>query len=57
MPPSHGNWGAELPVVYRWAYAYGVPGAPEDFVAQTIPPDRVQASGGGQEEPAPQPAE
>ena len=27
-PPGHGNWGKELPVVYRWAYDYSVPGAP-----------------------------
>src|SRR6185503_4155358 len=26
-PPKHGNWGPKLPVVYRWAYDYGVPGA------------------------------
>ena len=32
-PPVHGNWGPQLPVVYRWAYAYGVPGAREDFIA------------------------
>ena len=58
MPPGHGNFGPELPVVYRWAYAYGVPGAPEDFVAQDIPPDQVAAGAGGdQEEPTPQPAE
>ncbi len=46
FPPGHGNFGAELPVVYRWAYAYGVPGAPEDFVPQNLAPDRV-ATGGG----------
>ncbi|MBW3163254.1 cytochrome c oxidase subunit I [Ferrimonas balearica] len=34
-PPGHGNWGPELPVVYRWAYDYSVPGAPEDFLPQT----------------------
>src|SRR5262249_45645751 len=28
-PPGHGNWGKELPVVYRWAYDYSVPGAKE----------------------------
>ncbi len=33
-PPPHGNWGDELPVVYRWAYDYSVPGAPEDFIPQ-----------------------
>ncbi len=34
-PPGHGNWGPALPVVYRWAYDYSVPGAPEDFLPQT----------------------
>jgi cytochrome c oxidase subunit 1 len=38
-PPVHGNWGPTLPVVYRWAYAYSVPGAPEDFIAQDAPPE------------------
>ncbi len=37
-PPAHGNWGPELPVVYRWAYAYSVPGADKDFVPQNEPP-------------------
>jgi cytochrome c oxidase subunit I len=36
-PPRHGNWGRELPVVYRWAYDYSVPGAPKDYLAQTDP--------------------
>jgi cytochrome c oxidase subunit I len=36
-PPGHGNWGRELPIVYRWAYDYSVPGAPEDFIAQDDP--------------------
>ncbi|MGR4868695.1 cbb3-type cytochrome c oxidase subunit I [Variovorax sp. LARHSF232] len=38
-PPVHGNWGPQLPVVYRWAYAYGVKGAPEDYIAQNAPPE------------------
>ncbi|WP_019561800.1 cytochrome c oxidase subunit I [Caldimonas manganoxidans] len=38
-PPRHGNWGPSLPVVYRWAYAYSVPGAPRDYIAQTEPPE------------------
>jgi len=38
-PPPHGNWGKELPVVYRWAYDYNVPGAKEDFVPQNQPPE------------------
>ena len=37
-PPGHGNWGRELPVVYRWAYDYSVPGAEQDFVPQNQPP-------------------
>ncbi|HWW05338.1 cytochrome c oxidase subunit I [Collimonas sp.] len=37
-PPAHGNWGELLPVVYRGAYTYSVPGAPEDFIAQNVPP-------------------
>ena len=40
-PPKHGNWGDELPIVYRWAYDFGVPGAPLDYVAQTVPPEEV----------------
>ncbi len=36
-PPRHGNWGDELPVVYRWAYDYSVPGARHDFIAQNDP--------------------
>jgi cytochrome c oxidase subunit 1 len=43
-PPHHGNWGATLPTVHRWAYAYSVPGAKEDFIAQNAP-----AADGGQE--------
>jgi len=37
-PPEHGNWGPELPRVYRWAYAYSVPGAEKDFITQIEPP-------------------
>ncbi len=36
-PPKHGNWGPQLPVVYRGPYAYSVPGAPEDFIPQNAP--------------------
>ncbi|EPR15634.1 cytochrome C oxidase [Agrobacterium sp. TS43] len=36
-PPVHGNWGKELPVVYRWPYDYSVPGAAEDFLPQNQP--------------------
>jgi cytochrome c oxidase subunit 1 len=37
-PPTHGNWGKDLPLVYRWAYDYNVPGAAQDFVPQNQPP-------------------
>lgn len=33
-PPIHGNWGDKLPVVYRWAYDYSVPGHKTDFTPQ-----------------------
>ena len=37
-PPGHGNFGKELPIVYRWAYDYSVPGADRDFIPQNEPP-------------------
>ena len=37
-PPGHGNFGPELPPVYRWAYAFSVPGAKQDFLPQNMPP-------------------
>ena len=40
-PPKHGNWGPELPVVYRWAYDYSVPGCRDDFIPQNVAPDDV----------------
>ena len=39
-PPKHGNFGPTLPVVYRWAYDYSVPGADRDFIPQNQPPGR-----------------
>jgi cytochrome c oxidase subunit I len=42
-PPTHGNFGKELPVVYRWAYDYSVPGVKEDFIPQNVPPNEVAA--------------
>jgi cytochrome c oxidase subunit 1 len=44
-PPKHGNWGKELPVVYRWAYDYNVPGAPRDFIPQNEPPGDFESTG------------
>jgi cytochrome c oxidase subunit 1 len=37
-PPKHGNFGPTLPLVYRWAYDYSVPGAEQDFIPQNVPP-------------------
>lgn len=36
FPPKHGNWGKLLPVVYRWAYDFSVPGAKDDFIPQNV---------------------
>tara|TARA_B100001778_G_scaffold158175_1_gene130007 strand:- start:177 stop:965 length:789 start_codon:yes stop_codon:yes gene_type:complete len=41
VPPTHGNFGKELPVVYRWAYDYSVPGADQDYITQDTPPSAV----------------
>jgi cytochrome c oxidase subunit I len=46
-PPKHLNWGPQWPVVHRWAYAYSVPGALEDFIAQNAP----ASAGGAEPEP------
>jgi cytochrome c oxidase subunit 1 len=43
-PPGHGNWGKELPVVYRWAYDYSVPGAEQDFLPQNQPPGPTEGA-------------
>ena len=45
-PPGHGNFGKELPLVYRWAYDYGVPGAADDFIPQDEPPGANAPAGG-----------
>ncbi len=45
VPPGHGNFGDDLPLVYRWAYDYGVPGAEEDFIPQNVAPGETEASG------------
>jgi cytochrome c oxidase subunit I len=42
-PPIHGNFGKELPAVYRWAYDYSVPGIKEDFIPQNVAPKDVAA--------------
>ncbi len=42
-PPTHGNFGPELPTVHRWAYDYSVPGVKHDFIPQNVPPSEVAA--------------
>jgi cytochrome c oxidase subunit 1 len=41
-PPPFDNFGGHEPVVYRGAYEYGVPGAPQDYVMQTDPVKTAQ---------------
>jgi cytochrome c oxidase subunit 1 len=41
-PPPHGNFD-RMPVVYRGPYEYSAPGAREDFLLQTDPPDPTMA--------------
>tara|TARA_E500000331_G_C16746091_1_gene493224 strand:- start:135 stop:536 length:402 start_codon:yes stop_codon:yes gene_type:complete len=48
IPAEHGNFGKNLPIVYRWAYAYGVPNAAQDFVPQNLPPELVATHIGNQ---------
>ena len=46
QPPIHGNFGKELPVVYRWAYDYSVPGAEDDYIPQDVPNEDVKLADG-----------
>jgi cytochrome c oxidase subunit 1 len=41
MPPGHGNFGKELPLVYRWAYDFSVPGVVDDYLPQNVSPKDV----------------
>jgi cytochrome c oxidase subunit 1 len=41
-PPIHGNFGPELPLVYRWAYDFSVPGVVNDFIPQNVAPQDVK---------------
>jgi cytochrome c oxidase subunit 1 len=44
-PPPFDNFGGVVPVVYRGAYEFAVPGAPNDYIMQTEP----EATEGGSE--------
>ena len=58
-PPGHGNFGEKLPVVYRWAYDYSLPGIEQDFVPQNVSPSELagDTDHGGDPDVAVQPAE
>ncbi len=50
-PPRHGNFD-DLPLVYRWAYDYSVPGVEQDYVPQNVSPAEAENLGkGGGEQP------
>jgi cytochrome c oxidase subunit 1 len=38
-PPPFDNFGGHHPVVNHGPYEYSVPGAPQDFIMQTDPPE------------------
>ena len=40
-PPRHGNFD-DLPLVYRWAYDYSVPGYSVDFIPQNVSPAEAE---------------
>ena len=46
QPPVHGNFGKELPVIFRWAYDYSVPGAEDDYIPQNVPNEEVKLADG-----------
>jgi cytochrome c oxidase subunit 1 len=51
-PPGHGNWGKTLPLVYRWAYDYSVPGVIQDFIPQNMAPNEVRYAKGHGKSPS-----
>ena len=52
VPPHHGNWGPELPTVYRWAYDFSVPGVEQDFIPQNHPVSAGEQTAGEEGETA-----
>jgi cytochrome c oxidase subunit 1 len=50
VPPHHGNWGPQLPTVYRWAYDYSVPGAEQDYIPQNHPVSADERTAGEERE-------
>ncbi len=45
-PPPHNNFDGVLPTVYRGAYEFSVPGAPQDFVLQSTPDETMPNAAG-----------
>ncbi|MFM7497125.1 MAG: hypothetical protein ACKO17_03165, partial [Bacteroidota bacterium] len=43
----HGNWPGEIPHVHRWPYDYSRPGAPQDFILQTVPDEDLPLAARG----------
>lgn len=41
-PPPHGNWEGPVPKVYRWPYDYSYPGAPKDYLPQTVSEQEIK---------------
>ena len=48
-PPPHDNFAGIPPTVYRGAYEYSVPGAPNDFIMQVEPDPGFESSPLGHE--------
>jgi cytochrome c oxidase subunit 1 len=40
-PPPFDNFAGHVPVVYRGAYEFGVPGYDADYIPQTLVPEKV----------------
>ena len=47
VPPGHGNFPEEMPLVYRWPYDFSVPGVKDDYIPQNLHPDEVVMESGG----------
>jgi cytochrome c oxidase subunit 1 len=46
-PPPFDNFAGRVPTVYRGAYEFSVPDAPEDFIMQTTPDTEIPEAGHG----------
>ena len=46
VPPGHGNFPEEMPLVYRWPYDFSVPGVKDDYIPQNLHPGEVVMESG-----------